>query len=217
MGINLKNQFVRLFVVTLLSTLSLNTAFAFFNISETAEVVPRGQYRFGAGPQLKVSDGGGINLTAFVDSGIDEATSWRAFVGIGDVDFYTGGSLKWVPFPDYDQQPAFGFRASATLGRDGEDSTTAIKLEPLVSKKFETDHGLVIPFAAASLISWDHKGETNIGQMLTLGGEFNSNEVKDYQFGAEIGLNFKNSISYIYGYVIWNFDETFFNTQRTRK
>lgn len=208
---------LKTFAFTLLTILMSSSAFAFFNISETGEIVPRGQYRLGAGPQLRISDGGGLNLTAFIDSGIDESSSWRAFVGMGDVDFYTGASVKWVPFPDFDHQPAVGFRASATIGRDSDESTTALKIEPLISKKMEIDYGLLTPYAAVSLVSWDHKKETKLGQMVTFGSEFKSNEIQDFQFGSELGLNFKDSISYIYGYVIWSFDETHFNTKRTRK
>ncbi|WP_289445200.1 hypothetical protein, partial [Klebsiella pneumoniae] len=77
----------------------------------------------------------------------------RGLVGVGsDEFFYTGLFVKYVPFPDTEDQPALGLIGGATFGREEvsleKEEVLTLRVSPLLSKDFETDIGLVTPYAS---------------------------------------------------------------------
>jgi hypothetical protein len=198
---------IRLALFTSLLTLTGASAQAFYETGESAEITRPGVYKIGVMPQIRLSDGSGMNVSGFFDSGIDEDKSVRVHLGAGETDFYTGGSFKWVPIPDYQNQPAIGGKAEVIYGRKSSDSVMSLRAQPIISKKFETDHGLLTPYGAIplSVTTWRSNTDTQVN--LVAGSEWSSPSLKNMEFGGELGINISKSFSYIAGYVTFLLDE----------
>ena len=183
------------------------SAQAFFETGESAEITKPGYYKIGIMPQIRLSDGSGMNVTGFFDSGLAEDKSVRVSLGAGETDFYTGGSFKWVPIPDYENQPAIGGKVEAIYARKSSDSLVSFRFQPLASKKFDTEHGLFTPYAGLpiSVTTWRSNTDTQVN--LVGGTEFVTPKIKNMEFGAELGLNGTKSFSYISGYITFLLDE----------
>jgi len=192
------------FIALLLITMP---AQAIMTVQESAEITPQGNYKIGIEPQVITSTGGGFNTTGFFDAPINEQASYRIHLGTGDTDVYAGGSVKWVPFPDFDSQPAVGGKLSMILGNQNDLSLFVVRAEPIVSKKMETIIGLFIPYAALPINFVKIDGHSETGIQLAGGTEFIYNELENVTFGVELGLDVKDSFSYISGFATIYLDE----------
>lgn len=177
--------------------LSMKTAYAYVEVGESLEIVEENNYNFGALLQMRLSDGGGTNLTAFGDGRINEETGWRGFLGGGDLDFYGGGSMKWVPIPDYMDQPSLGGKVEVNFGRNNGDSLFAVRVVPMASKKTNwLDHRWA-PYAGLPLGVSSFKGKSEFSANLAAGAEVKIDQLPDLQFVGELGIGLTNSFSYL--------------------
>jgi len=176
-------------------------------LGESGEVITKDNVRVGLYPQSKISGGSGTNLGAFIDRGLNESTSLRAYLGSGDTSFFAGASVKWVPYPNLETQPAVGFRGGVSTGRDSSESFFAARAEPLVSKIIETEKLILIPYASVPIQFQNYKSSTNTLINLTVGSEFRPYTISKYEFGSEISFNIKDSFSYLSVFVTYNFSE----------
>lgn len=192
----MKSQIFLAFVLVLSQLFSF-AAQAYMEVGESAEIQPQGKFKAGFIPQFKLSDGSGMNFSGFFDSGLSEATSFRLHLGGGDLDFFGGGSFKWVPIPDYDKQPAIGGKVEAIYGREGSESLATFRVMPLISKKFSTDHGEFVPYGAFPISLTTYKGSSDTQLHLVGGTEWRHPNTPNMEFGAELGLNANKSFSYL--------------------
>ncbi len=202
------------FIVTLAMTLLTSRSHAYLTVGESAEVNPTHIYKAGIEPQIRLSDGGGLNLTGFFDRVINDSSSFRVHAGVGDTDFYTGASYKLIPYPDFNDQPAMGGRVSAIFGREGSENFYTFRVEPLISKKFDSPHGLFTPYGAIPLMFTNYKSKTETQVQLTGGVEYSNPQLPKLVFTGELGLNIKDSISYVSASVTMFLDDL---KVRTRK
>jgi hypothetical protein len=177
------------------------SAHAFLEVGESGEITGQGMYRVGLIPQIKTSDGGGANISGFFDAGLNDSTSARAWVGSGDTDFVLGGTVKWIPIPDYGEQPALGLRFGGFYFRDDSLSSSIFRVDPMISKKFDVDIGELTPYAALPLMLETHNSTSTTEVQLVVGTEYVHPDVKKLRFGAEFGFDLKDSFSYVAGYV----------------
>lgn len=188
--------------LAVLTTLLLSSqAFAFLEVGESGEITGQGMYRVGLIPQIKTSGGGGANISGFFDAGLNDSMSGRIWAGTGDTDFVTGATLKWIPIPDYDQQPAIGLRGGAFYFRDDGNSSSLFRLDPMISKKFSVDVGDLTPYGAIPVMFETTNSKTTTEMQLVVGTEYVHPDVKKLRFGAELGFDLKDSFSYVAGYV----------------
>lgn len=186
------------------------SSFAFQTIGETAELLPEGFYKLGVQPQLVVSDGGGFNVGAFYDMYLVDSLNGRVELGGGKTDFWTTGSVKWVPIPDIDRQPAAGLRAAVTVARDEDANFFNIQIAPIVSKKADTRYGEMVPFVALPITfvsankDLNNNGKTYTTTQFAIGAEWFQD--KDMNYGAEFDLNLSNSFSSVSGFISFPFD-----------
>ncbi|WP_413613376.1 hypothetical protein [Bdellovibrio sp. HCB-110] len=187
-------KFAKYFVLGLFLS---SSAHAYLSIAESGELVPAGKYQVGVEPQLLTNKGGGANFNVFFDTNINEATSARITMGAGAVDFNAFVSAKWMPFPDVDNQPAMGLRAGAGLARDEEENLLQLQLAPLLSKKFDTEYGLAVPYLAVPFTFLNTKEENLVASNLTVGSEFHYADWNQVTLGGEVGFDLNKSYSYI--------------------
>lgn len=180
---------------------------AFMTVQESNEITPIGKYKLGFEPQAKTSNGNGANFTTFLDAPINDEFSTRVHLGAGDRDYYVGGSLKWVPIPDYDKQPAIGGKLSVIASREVADGYFTFTAAPIVSKKFPTDIGVFIPYASVPVSSTSGASDTVTNLQLAVGSEYLHNKADNMTFGAELGFDLKDTFSYASAYVTIYLDE----------
>lgn len=185
------------FAIYLITALVGQVAFAFFETAESGEISQVGQYKIGIIPQARLSDGSGMNLTGFIDSALNDESSVRFQLGTGETDFYTGGSFKWIPIPDYRKQPALGAKVEAIYGRESSDSFASFRFHPLVSKKYEIDYGWITPYASLPISFTTYKNNTDTQFNIVLGSEYKNTDYQNWEFGGELGLNGNKSFTYI--------------------
>ncbi|WP_413944617.1 hypothetical protein [Bdellovibrio sp. HCB-162] len=187
-------KFAKYFVLGLFLS---SSAHAYLSIAESGEIVPAGMYQVGVEPQLLMNKGGGANFDVFFDTHINDATSARITMGAGAVDFNAFVSAKWMPFPDVDNQPAMGLRVGAGLARDEDENLLQLQVAPLVSKKFDTEYGLAVPYLAVPFTFLNTKEENTVASNLTVGSEFHYADWNQVTLGGEVGLDLNKSYSYI--------------------
>lgn len=203
---------MKLLLCTVLGILSLGlfsvNAHAYLTIGESTEIPRAADYQIGFEPQLLTNNGNGANFSAFFDAPFNDATSSRLWIGGGAIDFNIGATVKYVPFPDIDNQPGIGIRAGGFFARKSDLNILTVQLAPIFSKKFNTDSGLFIPYTAIALDFTSTKDKNYTGTQMMFGTEYRTSEIQNMYFGAEIGLNLADSYSYVAGTVTFPFDSS---------
>jgi len=202
----MKSRFVQFFLALAMAFSGLQSQ-AFMTVQESNEVTPTGKYKLGAEPQFRTSKGTGFNFGGFFDMPINEQSSFRGSVGTGETDFVAGTSLKWVPIPDYGKQPAIGGKVGAFYWREASENFFTFRIEPIMSKKFETTMGFFVPYAAVPLMFNTGKDFNKTTMQVAFGSEFQHPEADNMTFGLETGVDAKDSFSYVSGYVTIYLDD----------
>ena len=127
-------------------------------------------------------------------------------MGGGSVDFNAFASVKWMPFPDVDKQPAMGLRVGAGVARDEDQNILQLQVAPMVSKKFDTDYGMSVPYLAVPFTFVNTKDDNFVATNLTVGSEFHYHEWKDVTLGGEVGLDLNKSWTYLSVFATFPFD-----------
>ena len=201
------NKLISQFILLCAFLFIAHPALAFLELNETAELLPDDSiYRVGFFPQLYLENGGGTNFGAFLDMYVDRDTNTRFTLGGGATDFWTSGSLKWVPYPDYGEQPALGFRGSVTYALDNNVSLYSAQATPILSKVFDTKFGKLNPYMGVP-VSWIYVNSSRSFTALQfiVGAEWIRD--KDFQMGGELEMNMQNTTSALSVYVNFPFDE----------
>ena len=183
-----------------------SNAHAFMSIAESGEILPANTYQVGVEPQLLTDKNPGGNLDLFFDAPLNDSTSARLLLGGGSVDFNAFASVKWMPFPDVDKQPAMGLRVGAGVARDEDQNILQLQVAPMVSKKFDTDYGMSVPYLAVPFTFVNTKDDNFVATNLTVGSEFHYHEWKDVTLGGEVGLDLNKSWTYLSVFATIPFD-----------
>ena len=202
-----KNQFTKwaqIISIFISAFLLSRVSHAFLTVNETAELLPKNYYNLGLAPQVLLSDGGGANLGAFADAHISDDVDGRITIGGGTTDFFTQASLKWVPFPDVDKQPAIGGRAAVIYARSDSEDLVGFQITPLFSKRADTRYGDMIPYVALPITFFNGKHHSYTASQFTVGAEWYT--WKDKHIGGELNLDLSNSVSSLAVYFTFPFD-----------
>jgi hypothetical protein len=185
------------------------TQAAYISVLESGEILPQDKrYQIGFSPQIMTSEPSGLNVAMFLDAAWNDSLQSRFTLGVGELDFYTGASLKYIPYPDVARQPAIGIKASVWHARIESDNLTTLHLAPMVSKKFQTEkHGLWIPYAAIGLSSYELAGKSKSGTQFMIGSEWKAPDLPEYTFTGEVALDVEDSIGHLTVSIAIPFDE----------
>ena len=107
--------------------------------------------------------------------------------GAGSVDYQLGVFLKWVPFPDTDNQPAVGVRTGFTFAKLLEYSTYGLNITPLISKHINSDLGKVTPYLGLPIGLQKNTLDFYTSFQVILGLEWSPEE---WELGSSRGFNF---------------------------
>jgi hypothetical protein len=203
---NLSKKICSFFITAIFFSPSV---WAFAPIGETGEILKGNEYQAGLQPSLITSQNGGPHMNVFFDAPINESTCWRALIGSGAIDFVGSLSIKYVPFPDIGNQPAMGLRAGILVARPkDEGNVLAFEFTPLFSKKMEAiEEGVFTPYVGLPLRIVSGKNNYYSTQM-AFGTDWHPTEIQDYFFNGEIGINLKDSYSYLAFGVTLPFDKS---------
>ncbi len=185
-----KKPVVLTFLIILSFLLLSRPGFAYLSVSETAELIKEGEYRIGVIPQLILSSGGESNLGVFFDMPVEDDVNSRFIIGGGTTDFYASASVKWVPYPDFERQPAIGLRGALTYARDGVANYYNLQATPIISKSVDTDWGKMIPYVGLP-ITIVHSTISRTALQFVVGSEWVDR--KDFQIGGEFDFNLSNT------------------------
>jgi hypothetical protein len=191
-----------LFAATLLFS---RASFAYLALNETAELLPEGYFKLGLAPELKLTNGQGFNISAYFDTYLTEDTNARITIGGGEVDFWTSASVKWVPFPDVDKQPAIGLRGALIYARDESVSFYNVQFSPILSKLADTTYGKMIPYVGLPITFISTKDNSSVATQFALGAEWFSK--KDMHVGGEVDLNLNKAFTAVSVFVSFPFDQ----------
>lgn len=186
------NPMKKIFLITLIA-FAASTSSAYLSLNESAEILPENYFNLGFAPQTYLSDGGGFDASVFADAHLYDNTDGRITIGGGDVDFWTQASVKWVPFPDVDNQPAIGLRGAFGYSRNDDENFMHLQISPILSKKSLTSAHDMLPYVGLPITYVMEKGNNYVATQISLGALWFPWNVA--QLGAEFNLNLKNSIS----------------------
>ncbi len=180
---------------------------AYLSIGESGELIPQGTYQLGAAPQLVTNGDGGFNIAAFLDAAWTDSLSSRFVLGSGEVDFYVSGSAKFIPFPDFARQPAMGLKLSLWYAREGSTHINTLQAAPMLSKKYQSEYGELIPYAAYGLSQSSVSGDSDSGQQFFIGTDWKNPSFKNANFTFEWASSLQDSTSSISFFASFPFDD----------
>lgn len=182
------------FLIFLMLTLSFN-ANAFLETVDTGELVGKDSYRAYGGINAIFNDVEGVNVMGRISTGILEESEVQLELGFGSVDFNVGAYYKWVPIPDYENQPAVGIKIGGHYGRIANNDLVNISGVPLISKKFKTELGDFSPYGALPISLHFISGKTNLGLAANLGTQWTTLRWDDIHFFLDIRLELIETFS----------------------
>ena len=179
-----------------LALMASPSSWAYLTILESGEPLTRSEMHIGFAPQFLTGDTAGSNGGVTLRTGLDEGRDFSLQVGGGKVQFWTTLATRWIPIPDYRDQPAIGLRFDVTMARMSDSNTGVLRAAPFVSKRFKTDVGYLEPYAYLPLGMTLQNGTYDNVSSLTLGSQLMLEDLRPIFFYGEVGLNLKNSVSY---------------------
>lgn len=190
-----------------LTFLSSNSHAGYLSLGESGEIIPEGSFQVGVAPQFITNNDGGFNIAAFLDAAWTDSFSSRFILGAGEVDFYVSGSAKYIPFPDVAKQPAMGLKLSLWYAREGSENVNTIHLAPMVSKQYQSDYGLLIPYAAYGISNYSIDGDSKTGDQFFIGTDWKNPDFENMNLTFESAFSLKDSTSSISVFVSVPFDD----------
>lgn len=197
----MKKILLTLFILTQFSTLH-----AYQSVLDTGEILQEGRYRALLEPQLILSESG-FNIAGRFDTSINGSSEFHALLGTGISGFHTGFYYKTIPFPDYGNQPAIGFKAGFEYGRIDNEGTTTLRVAPIASKQLQTDEFDMSAYLSLP-VGFSKQGENTFFPLqLVVGSKFRLPDFESIDFATEVGLGLSHSPTYISIAVIFYIDD----------
>ena len=197
----------RVFKISLFTLATASVSYAYISVQDNAEILDKNQYRAVFEPQFIFNKQAGANIVGRFDAPLSESLQIRGEAGVGSsIDFHTGAHLKWSPVPDIDNQPAVAGQIGVVYARYGGEPEVSFRFNPIVSKQFESKHGVFTPYGSIPLALETRKGVAIGTAQLSLGTQYETPHFKNMQFSAELGLNIKDSYTYVGVGLLYYFD-----------
>ncbi len=194
-------------MLSILLVLSLQFSHAYLSLLTDGDILSSDRLRGGVELQGVLNENDGINLAGHFDMGLNDSTEVMLEAGTGAQDFFGSIQFKYVPFPDFENQPAIGFVFGATMASESGDSDTLLNIKTFISKKFETDMGLVSPYTALAVNLALTDNNDNDPLQLILGSKYKHPDWTNVHLFAELGIDVSDAFNYIAVYLTYEFDK----------
>ncbi|MEC9282779.1 MAG: hypothetical protein VX642_08705 [Bdellovibrionota bacterium] len=191
----------------LFSLLYVQPSLAYFSLMDSGDILAEGQYTLTTEAQLVTSGDDGLNIRAHLDQGYDPSSQFRFSLGTGTNAYQAGFLYKWVPIPDYENQPAVGFIAGVTMAENSSDTVLALQLKALTSKNFVTPYGYVSPYGGLSLAIEVTNALNGNPAQLILGSRYQAENWSRSFLMAEFGFEIADAFSYLSVGLQYDFNE----------
>ena len=169
---------------------------AYLSILDSGEPVAKGRIHAGIAPQIFVGESQGGEGIFWLKTGLDEGRDLTLQAGFGEIDFWTQLATRWIPIPDYENQPAIGLRFDITLARDQNYSHGVLRLAPFFSKRFRSETGHIEPYVYLPFGLRIQEGSyTSLSQFI-VGSQLALEDLRPVYFYAEIGANLRQAPAY---------------------
>jgi len=181
----------RVFGVTLftIAIVISSPSWAYYTLQDTGDMLKPNQMRLGAEAEFVTHGDDGLDVTGKFDYGVRDDLGLRVEAGTGATDILVGGYVKWVPIPDYQNQPAIGVVVGGHYAHYHAESETALRITPFASKNFATDIGPLTPYAGLAIAMAEYNGDSFTPIQLVLGCKAHFEEVKGVDFTAELDFD----------------------------
>ncbi|MFK8137177.1 MAG: hypothetical protein AB8E15_02345 [Bdellovibrionales bacterium] len=198
---------MRFYIPILVVLFSVGKAQAYQSVLETGDILPNDyESNFILETQVVTTGDDGFNLRGHFDQRVNESSQLRFTLGTGVNNLQAAAHYKFIPIPDFENQPAIGLIAGVTYASLDGANFLGLQAKAIVSKLFESIHGPFTPYAAITTgigISQNFDGNPS---QLNIGTKFKSHKLPNYQFYAEIGSEIADSFSYFSLGLEWQFE-----------
>lgn len=170
---------------------------AFYTVHESGDLLKPDQMQASGELQLITNHDDGVDIVGRFDKGLDDEKNLRFEAGTGTTDFFFGGYLKWVPYPDFEKQPAIGFDFGAHYAHYEKNNELSLRVIPFISKRFESSlQGDFTPYASLplGLGTYDDKSITAV--QIVIGTRYHHPDFVHCDFSAELGIKLNDAPTY---------------------
>jgi hypothetical protein len=192
-----------IFIFIILSLNLTQIAAAYMTVAESGELVPENQFRISIEPQINYFD-----FAGHFDTGVAEDAQVRLSAGVGNAGHHIDFFYKRIPFPDYDNQPAIGYKIGVSFAKESKSNVVTPLFYPLISKNFIINKDRWTPYLSLPIGVSVFQSRSETPVRFVTGVEYVPTSVENMQFGAEIGFNIKDSFSYASAFVSFYFEPT---------
>jgi len=187
---------LKLVTLFFLSAFISYPSWGYLTVLESGEPLTKSEMHIGFAPQFMSGDRTGSNGVLNLRTGLAEGQDFSAQLGGGDIHFWTTLSTRWIPIPDYDDQPAIGLRFDVTIAKIGSENSGAIRVAPFTSKRFRSDVGHIEPYIYLPIGLSILGGTYDNLSSLVVGSQLMIEDLQPVFFYGETAFNMKNSVSY---------------------
>lgn len=192
-------MFFRSFLIILFIIIIPYKIWSYYTVLDSGQILSKNKYRSTFSLQDYSFSSSDIIFSARFDTFINESSEFQALVGI-NADFIEGGIFyKWVPFPDYKNQPAIGLKIGAIFLRSNDQEIMIGNISPLISKKISTANlGFFDIYCSLPLAFLKYNNEKNnvFPVNLVIGTKYENINLKNVNFISELGINFSHAFNY---------------------
>ncbi len=186
-----------------------NQALSYYTTHDTGDILPKDQREVFSHIQFFTSEGLKTNIMAGYDwpSNQNPSAQYRAQIGLGH-SLSAAIKYKWVPIPDYENQPSMGGIFSAQVAMPSSQTEFTLTASPLLSKRYDTNIGVNNFYASLPVSVQFYDGATNVPIQLIGGTFFKLDDYENLHFTAEIGVGLTKSFNYISLGMTLNFNKS---------
>jgi hypothetical protein len=195
------NHLLLMFFVYVGLSVTPNLAQAYFTNADSGELVPKDQYRLILEPQM-----GHFNITAHFDAGVTDSSQLRVSLGAGEDGTHFDFFYKSIPYPDFENQPAIGYKVGTIFASDKGSNVLSIRFMPLISKTYVINQNRWTPYLSIPLSVSMYKSTSTTPLHAVFGTELTLANSPDMQIGFEGGSTIKDGFSYASVFISFYFE-----------
>lgn len=176
----------------------LGTSLAQASVSTMPRFVAPGDSAMGIEPEVVLTSGAGIGITARYTYGLNDLMNVMAVLGTGTGPrkFRLGTATTFDFFPDIEGQPGIGLGVSGVYQRLADTGQFEVMTTPYLHKTFVTGNNEVEPYFAVPFGMGFSEGRYRALSTLALGAMFKSTPAQ-IRYNIEFGIAVNNTDTYI--------------------